>query len=98
MRSFRYEPPGDFKDALKAFKEAFMRWHATVPPDPNGVQNWFAGEMLRNTHGHDAARAMGEVWRGRDLRLRRELRQPARGPCNITGSDCSSRHRGRRGS
>jgi hypothetical protein len=22
-----------FEDALKAFKEAFMRWHATVPPD-----------------------------------------------------------------
>ena len=22
-----------FEDALRAFKEAFLRWHATVPPD-----------------------------------------------------------------
>ena len=33
MRSFRYEPPGDFKDALKAFKEAFVQWRAGIPDD-----------------------------------------------------------------
>ena len=27
------EPPGGFDDALKAFKDAFTRWHATVPAD-----------------------------------------------------------------
>jgi hypothetical protein len=27
------EPPGGFEDAPKAFKDAFTRWHATVPAD-----------------------------------------------------------------
>ena len=27
------EPPGGFEDALRAFKEAFLRWRAAMPAD-----------------------------------------------------------------
>jgi hypothetical protein len=29
--------------------------------NPNGVQEWFAGEMLRATHPHDASRALVRI-------------------------------------